>query len=383
MGSTGDPLSLNLYAYCANAPTRYIDPSGHSAIESGITGVDFGPNEGADWMRTGSGKSFEEFWGCGPYGAPLPEKFTGVNFGPNEGADWMRTGTGKSFFNCWIYDSTDSDSDLDPVPDDPVPDEPTIHDIEMLYGISINKNGQMMMNPGTNGGMVPGHDDSYIFFDPLLFGESKEDIKKVVDYVYSLKKDLEKLYNKKVTLIPIINYVQFKDEWNKNLGNKFSECVILLFHGEPNMIGFSRNYNDKDKKTDFNVEDIKDLKPARIKTLLFLSCNAATNRIDRYGGQLYETNGDPKKNIAETFMAHNKIERVIAANGYVNHYDYTGDYSIGSSAKHDGEGYREVEDALGFVVYTEKNGKTIKKAVGDIDLTYKLIDLIWAVNKLK
>jgi len=124
MGTQYDPLSLNLYTYCENNPIKYYDPTGHSA-----NGVNFGPNEGADWLRTGSGLSFEDYWGCGPYGAPLtttttptttpttttpkgstspttgtssvPSGTNGVNFGPNEGADWMRSGTGLSFEEYW------------------------------------------------------------------------------------------------------------------------------------------------------------------------------------------------------------------------------------------------------------------------------------------
>jgi len=42
--------------------------SGGSSSGGGLGGVNFGPNEGADWLRTGSGKTFEEFWGVTPYG---------------------------------------------------------------------------------------------------------------------------------------------------------------------------------------------------------------------------------------------------------------------------------------------------------------------------
>ena len=40
-----------------------------AAASSASSGVTFGENEGADWLRTGSGLSFEEYWGTGPYGA--------------------------------------------------------------------------------------------------------------------------------------------------------------------------------------------------------------------------------------------------------------------------------------------------------------------------
>lgn len=33
-GRRSDPLSLNLYTYCRNNPIRYIDPSGHDAVEA-------------------------------------------------------------------------------------------------------------------------------------------------------------------------------------------------------------------------------------------------------------------------------------------------------------------------------------------------------------
>jgi len=45
--------------------------SGSSNVSNGSSsgrGVNFNPNEGADWLRTGSGLSFEEFWGIEPNG---------------------------------------------------------------------------------------------------------------------------------------------------------------------------------------------------------------------------------------------------------------------------------------------------------------------------
>ena len=42
-----------------------------NAPSTAANGVNFGQNEGADWLRTGSGKSFEDFWGVGPYGMPV------------------------------------------------------------------------------------------------------------------------------------------------------------------------------------------------------------------------------------------------------------------------------------------------------------------------
>ena len=34
--------------------------------------MNFGPNEGPDCLRTGSGLSFEQYWGVRLYGAPIP-----------------------------------------------------------------------------------------------------------------------------------------------------------------------------------------------------------------------------------------------------------------------------------------------------------------------
>ena len=48
----------------------------------GLNGVTFGENEGADWLRTGSGLSFVEFWGVTPYGmAYAPSNGGGDNSG--------------------------------------------------------------------------------------------------------------------------------------------------------------------------------------------------------------------------------------------------------------------------------------------------------------
>ena len=77
---TQDPIKagLNWYTYTGNNPVRFADPLGL------VSGVIFGPNEGADWLRTGSGKTFEEFWGCGPYGAPLSGTTGGDNVQKDE-----------------------------------------------------------------------------------------------------------------------------------------------------------------------------------------------------------------------------------------------------------------------------------------------------------
>ena len=48
--------------------------SSSSGSNNANSSINFGPNEGADWMRTGTGKTFEEFWGVGPYGAKLTGK---------------------------------------------------------------------------------------------------------------------------------------------------------------------------------------------------------------------------------------------------------------------------------------------------------------------
>ncbi|WP_278244411.1 RHS repeat-associated core domain-containing protein [Clostridium sp. BNL1100] len=39
-GEENDPLSLNLYTYCANEPVMYVDPSGHRTLEQGMSGDD-------------------------------------------------------------------------------------------------------------------------------------------------------------------------------------------------------------------------------------------------------------------------------------------------------------------------------------------------------
>jgi hypothetical protein len=44
----------------------------------GLLGVNFGPNESADWLRTGSGLSFEEFWGVTPGGTDYYTGLTNV-----------------------------------------------------------------------------------------------------------------------------------------------------------------------------------------------------------------------------------------------------------------------------------------------------------------
>ena len=65
--------------------------SASSNVQStGNNGVNFGPNEGADWLRTGSGKSFEEYWGVGPYGVPLG----GGNGSGNNAATFTKLSSG-------------------------------------------------------------------------------------------------------------------------------------------------------------------------------------------------------------------------------------------------------------------------------------------------
>jgi hypothetical protein len=53
-------------------------------------GVTFGENEGADWLRTGSGLSFEEFWGVTPGGTAYYTGFTntGNSIDPSNAGLW-------------------------------------------------------------------------------------------------------------------------------------------------------------------------------------------------------------------------------------------------------------------------------------------------------
>jgi hypothetical protein len=51
---------------------------GGNSGSGGLLGVNFKENEGADWLRTGSGLSFEEFWGTTPGGTAYYDGFTYV-----------------------------------------------------------------------------------------------------------------------------------------------------------------------------------------------------------------------------------------------------------------------------------------------------------------
>jgi len=53
--------------------------SGGSSGGGGLGGVNFGPNEGADWLRTGSGLSFEAFWGVTPFGMAFSNQATSAS----------------------------------------------------------------------------------------------------------------------------------------------------------------------------------------------------------------------------------------------------------------------------------------------------------------
>jgi len=72
----------------------------------GARGVNFGPNEAADWMRTGSGLTFEEFWGVTPYG-------TAYYNGPVVASNNNTTNsTGSKEPGFWMYGTFSKSSDI-------------------------------------------------------------------------------------------------------------------------------------------------------------------------------------------------------------------------------------------------------------------------------
>ena len=63
----------------------------------GLGGVNFGPNQGADWLRTGSGLSFEAFWGVTPFGMAFSNQATSTSMvRPPSGGTNMPTVQGIS-----------------------------------------------------------------------------------------------------------------------------------------------------------------------------------------------------------------------------------------------------------------------------------------------
>ena len=82
--------------------------SGNSSVSGsgGARGVDFGPNEGADWLRTGSGLSFEEFWGVTANGATY---YNGSVQAPNRNTT---NSTGSNEAGLWMYGTFTKNSDL-------------------------------------------------------------------------------------------------------------------------------------------------------------------------------------------------------------------------------------------------------------------------------
>ncbi|MCL2436583.1 MAG: type III secretion system effector protein, partial [Clostridiales bacterium] len=72
--------------------------SGGSSGGGGLGGVNFGPNQGADWLRTGSGLSFEAFWGVTPFGMAFSNQATSSSMvRPPSGGTNMPTVQGISF----------------------------------------------------------------------------------------------------------------------------------------------------------------------------------------------------------------------------------------------------------------------------------------------
>ena len=69
-------------------------------------GVTFGENEGADWLRTGSGLSFEEFWGVSTYGTEYYNGFTGTANSNTTNS------TGSSEAGLWYQGSFTKQTDL-------------------------------------------------------------------------------------------------------------------------------------------------------------------------------------------------------------------------------------------------------------------------------
>jgi RHS repeat-associated protein len=263
---------------------------GGSSGSGGLRGVNFGPNEGADWLRTGSGLSFEEYWGVTPYGTAYYNGYTKTGQGNNSsGAGAWLNGTPMSqqkFTDLIIATGPTGNLYVSPLGVD---------------FIGLPKTQLPKVNAST--GVYNDFYTSYIFYDLYLYSEQGAMI-----IIAEMVRELERLYGGVCLPVPVTSANDLVTQWNKmNDMNKKEpiNAAVIHAHGSSQTMAFSLQDGSANANRLFisSIENAK-FQNKIVNTVLLISCNTGKTPASK----------EPK-NIAQAFLSKNGVGRVIAAEG--------------------------------------------------------------------
>ena len=264
--------------------------SGSGNSGGGARGVDFGPNEGADWLRTGSGLTFEEFWGVTPYGMSY---YTGYTKAPNSNTSNSSGGSGAGAWHNGTFMSQDKFTDLI------IASSPYGNIYSTILGTGGNASPGGSIPTLTASGQYSEHYTSYLFYDQYLYG------KNTIFYISLMKKELEKLYGGICLVVPVTTGLGLEKEWNKMNDSKEIPAVVIDSHGGPQVLGFTlKNGTNNTNQNDYlYINTIERFDDKKVNTVILISCN---------------TGGIPtteSKNVAQAFLDKAGVNKVIAVRG--------------------------------------------------------------------
>jgi hypothetical protein len=199
---------------------------------------------------------------------------------------------------------------------------------------------------------------AYIIYDERL-PKDKGSLKEWF-FSYQIKtveKALSKVYNGDIFLRPAKTLDGFTEEWNNMDENKIIDNALIMFHGKPDYLFFSEDYNTLYDGADGNFSK---LNPKKIDSLLLLSCSTA--------GDLDTTALSPY-NLATSFSKIEGVRAVLASDGLVQSHINP----VTDTAK-----FKSLSDTSGkgrFVIYA--NGEIAKTLSKN---EYSLQDIVFEVN---
>ena len=193
--------------------------------------------------------------------------------------------------------------------------------------------------------------DSYVFYDPDMYGDGTGE-----KYALQLEAELNAMYydgDDKTHVIAVTNKDYFIEKWNVmgRAGSGTIEGVVLLFHGDDDLIQFGTHASDG-PTGNFTMGEMNKLESKTMDTLTLLSCDPG------------HVDSDPNvSNFATEMTKRMNANYLIASDGHVRNPVIRPWYGLGVWFK-----YIKLEtdtDPKGFKVYIKNSdGKITATGIG-------------------
>ena len=356
-GEVNDPLSLNLYTYCANNPVTYFDPTGHwmqgdenlnDEAKAKIIAIGNAWNNAktkeekdaihaqAEAVRKENGAydtnkdTLVEIKNVDAFDKAMIAAMADGKITKDEDANAQklisatvttsRTTSTQNDFKITTYDCTTTIGKSD---------------VKVEAKTVQSTKNTNIVSTGANIDITT-HYSAYVFYLPEFRSDMKDDIKRLAAYYGISEND--------IGTASISSKKELSNYWNSMGKNDKISTVIINTHANPNAIGF-----DESASNNMSTSDIKQLEDKHIKNLILYGCNA--------GHYDYKD-----VNVASIFTEKVNGGKVLAGDGTVYAYRWglaiAGSYAYRPSNDETFRKYRKSERGnMGWLLYKNNKGK--------------------------